>query len=119
MFWGVRGGRVVITRVSGLPIFETCGMYMTRMSNSVRLHPLLRMVKHQETLNAGRYFYHFGIRVNSHQKLLAGTPHIVHAFKHLPVFKERKQPNVVRALGHRVQVRRGFLRTQIPYFRFI
>lgn len=51
---------------------------------------------------------------NSHQKLLTGAPHVVHAFEHLPVLQKGEKPHVVRALANGVEAGRGLLRTQVP-----
>lgn len=48
---------------------------------------------------------------NSHQKLLTGAPHVVHAFEHLPILQKGEKPHVVRALTNGVEAGRGLLRT--------
>lgn len=49
-----------------------------------------------------------------YQELLAGAPHIVHTLEHLPVLQKGKEPDVVGALGHRVQPGGWLLGTQVP-----
>lgn len=51
----------------------------------------------------------------SHQKLLAGAPHVFDAFKDLPILEKWNQSNVVRALRHRIESRRRLLRAKVPF----